>query len=289
MLADYALYLNYHSQGQRRVEFGVHQRLTEAASTHAPPPPVACALAQAPAQIPAVNTLPRPASRRNLSPLLSRGKTMSHRRPKPVVRCVALLATAAASLATANVAVAQNNYYAAIAYSQSTGRIGFTVRRARTEQEAQRFAEQNCGAPDAKAYMWGGNQWVAIATVDDHPGTAGFGRGATDAEAQQKALAESRSRRPRQRLPREALRSLPRPEALGCCNRSLRRNPSAPASAATAGVKPTGFLAAIAFSPSTGKIGHTAGRPHEGRSRALAIKSCAAPDAKLFMWGDQWW
>src|SRR5262245_19784719 len=43
----------------------------------------------------------------------------------------------------AQIACAQS-YYAAIAYSQSTGKIGATYREARTEQAAQDIAVRNC-------------------------------------------------------------------------------------------------------------------------------------------------
>jgi hypothetical protein len=81
----------------------------------------------------------------------------------------------------------KSGFVAAIAYSPSTGKIGYTAGNARTKEEAQQRALKNCGAADAKAFMWG-NEWVAIAVSDDRRGVAGFGPGATREVAERTAL-----------------------------------------------------------------------------------------------------
>jgi hypothetical protein len=185
-----------------------------------------------------------------------------------------------AALAVANTAQAQRGgYYAGIAYSQSTGKIGYTVRQARTEESAKQLAARNCGAPDAKTFIWGPNQWVAIATVDGIIGAAGFGRGYSSDEAQNKALAEC-GKRAKGHGYRVAL----------CIHASGMRAQNLRSVARTAPVVPkTGFFAAIAFSPSTGKIGHTAGvAKTKVEAEKLALANCGEKDAKVFMWGEQW-
>jgi hypothetical protein len=176
----------------------------------------------------------------------------------------------------------QNGYYAGIAYSQSTGKIGYTTRQARTEEEAQRLAAQNCNAPDAKTYIWGPNQWVAIAVVDGAIGTAGFGRGDTADEAQRKSLDEcvKRARGEACRVAFCIHAQGMRPQTLMSDARDPKLPPPTPKS---------GFVAAIAYSPSTGKIGSTAGKAKtKEEAQAMALKSCGAKDAKVYMWGEQW-
>lgn len=180
---------------------------------------------------------------------------------------------------------AQNGYVAAIAYSQKTGKLGHTSRQARSEQSAKQLAVANCGAPDAKVFTWARDQWVAVATADGVVGTAGFARGYNADEAQRRALAEcqksakggacrvvlcvhSSGMRPRQLL-------------------AVARDPKAPP-LPTAAPK-SGYFAAIALSPSTGKIGYSAGKARtKEEAQTLATKHCDAKDAKAFMWGDQW-
>ncbi|MCC6493636.1 MAG: DUF4189 domain-containing protein [Pirellulales bacterium] len=197
--------------------------------------------------------------------------------------------SAAAAMVVASLghsqSVAQDGYYAGIAYSQSTGKIGYTVRQARTEADAQRLAAGNCRAPDAKTYIWGPNQWVAIAIVDGRVGTAGFARGDTSDAAQSKALVECK-KRARGAACRVALcihSSGMRPREL----RSLPADPTAPPPVPPS--PDSGFYAAIAFSPSTGKIGHSEGvaRTKEEAAR-LALKNCPVRDARVFMWGNKW-
>ncbi len=176
----------------------------------------------------------------------------------------------------------QNAFYAGIAYSQSTGKIGYTTRQARTEDEAQKLAAQSCGTPDAKTYIWGPDQWVAIAVVDGTIGTAGFGRGDTSDEAQRKALDEcvKRARGEACRVAFCIHSQGMRPQALMSIARDPKLPPPTPKS---------GFFAAIAYSPSTGKIGSTSGKAKsKEEAQALALKNCGAKDAKAFMWGEQW-
>jgi hypothetical protein len=182
----------------------------------------------------------------------------------------------------ASVASAQNAYYAGIAYSQSTGKIGYTVRQARTEEQAQRFAAANCGAPDAKTFIWGPNQWVAIAVVDAMKGTAGFGRGNSANEAQRKALDEC-AKRARGQGCRVALCIHSQGMRVGTLL-SIPRDPNLPP-----GTPKSGFVAAIAYSPSSGKVGYTAGHARTKEdAQARALKHCGAPDAKVYMWGEEW-
>jgi hypothetical protein len=183
-------------------------------------------------------------------------------------------------LAATAAAQAQTGYYAAIAYSQSTGKIGYTARQARTKALADQLALRMCGAADARVFMWGVDQWVAIATVEEVKGTAGFGRGYTPDEAQQKALVEC-GKRAHGHAYRVAL----------CFHSSGRRVTELRRVAATLeqAKSKTGYFAAIAYSPSTGKIGSTAGDAKTiEAAKAIAVRRCKEPDAKAFMWGDQW-
>jgi pimeloyl-ACP methyl ester carboxylesterase len=193
----------------------------------------------------------------------------------------AMCITSAWMTAAPPVARAQG-YVAAIAYSQSTGKVGHTVRQARTEQQAKALALRNCGAPDAKVFMWAQNEWVAIAVADGVIGTAGFAHAHSDRQAQEQALRECQ-KHAKGGACRVALcvhSSGMRTGQLLMLARDPRLPPLPPKSE---------FVAAIAFSPSTGKIGHTAGAARtKEEAQQLALKSCGAPDAKTFMWGGEW-
>lgn len=192
---------------------------------------------------------------------------------------VALLATAAAS------AHAQNGYYAAIAYSQKTGKVGYTSRQARSEQAAKQLALANCGEKDAKVFTWAQDQWVAVATADGVVGTAGFARALSADEAQRRALAQCQksAKGGACRVVLCVHSSGTRPAQL----LMLKRDPSLPPPAPAP--PKSGFYAAIALSPSTGKIGHSAGKGRtKEEAQQLAVKACDAKDAKAFMWSDQW-
>ncbi len=185
-----------------------------------------------------------------------------------------LLLSAAAS------AHAQSGYYASIAYSQATGRIGYSARQSRSKPQADAFAMRMCASPDAKVFMWGRDQWVAVGVVDGHIGTAGFGRGNSADEAQLKALAEV-AKRAHGNAQRVAL--CVHSSGRRIADAQLRRVPAEQAKSVT------GFFAALAFSPSTGKIGKSAGKAKTvDDAKRLALADCGEKDAKAFMWGDRW-
>lgn len=200
-----------------------------------------------------------------------------------VVRCsfIAIVAALAAAALETPAAHAQNGYVAAIAYSQDTGKIGHTVRQARTEDAAKSLALRACNQPDAKVFMWAQDQWVAIATAEGLTGAAGFGRGRTADEAQQKALAECAKRAHGAPCRVELC-----VHSAGSKARQLRRTAGDPQLVAA---RKAGYVAAIAYSPSTGKIGSTSGAAKSKKeAQTIALKACAAPDAKVFMWGPEW-
>jgi hypothetical protein len=197
---------------------------------------------------------------------------------RPAPRVWASIAALAAPLLAAKAADAQSGYYASIAYSQSTGRIGFSARQARTRQSADQLAIRMCAAPDAKVFMWARDQWVAVAIVENAVGNAGFGRGYSSEDAQQKALAEC-AKRAGGRAYRVAL----------CVHSSGQRERDLKSVDAKPIKSRTGVFAALAFSPSTGKIGQTVGKAKTiEEAQKLALEDCDAPDAKAFMWGDLW-
>lgn len=174
----------------------------------------------------------------------------------------------------------QGGYVASIAYSQSTGKVGFSARQATTKEGADALAIRMCGEADAKVWMWGQNQWVAIAAVAGQVGNAGFGRGESAEEAQQLAMAECAKRAGEHKY-RVVL--CVHSDGRRVDDEQLRRVEGKPA------VSKTGFFAAIAFSPSTGKLGSTSGKARSiDEAKSLAIKDCEAEDAKAFMWGDGW-
>jgi hypothetical protein len=190
------------------------------------------------------------------------------------------LAVAAVLIAGADSARAQSGYFASIAYSQSTGKIGFSARQARTKPAADALALRMCASADAKVWMWARDQWVAIAVVDGQRGNAGFGRGDSAADAQQKALDEC-GKRAKGGDCRVALCVHSGGQRVR--DEDLRRVAGKPIESRT------GYFAAIAYSATTGKIGSTAGKAKTiDQAKTLAVKDCGAEDAKVFMWGDQW-
>jgi hypothetical protein len=84
-------------------------------------------------------------------------------------------------------AVSKTGFFAAIAFSPSTGNVGSTAGKARTVDEAKALALKDCEAEDAKAFMWG-DGWIAIAVAPSVKGVAGFGPGATREAAEKAAL-----------------------------------------------------------------------------------------------------
>jgi hypothetical protein len=201
-------------------------------------------------------------------------------RPLRAIRALALLTTVVVPTALAADAAAQSGYFASIAYSQSTGRVGYSARQARTRNQADALAIRMCASPDAKVFMWARDQWVAAAVVDGHVGTAGFGRGMSAEEAQRNALAEA-AKRAKNNGYRVVL----------CVHSGGQRVADGQLSRVAAKPAPsrTGFYAALAYSPSTGKIGVSTGKAKTiDDAKRLALEAAAAPDAKVFMWGDQW-
>jgi hypothetical protein len=193
-------------------------------------------------------------------------------------RALAASFAVATLLSAAAAAHAQTGYYASIAYSQKTGRVGYSARQARTKEPADAFAIRMCASPDAKVFMWARDQWVAVAVVDGQVGNAGFGRGGSSTEAQQKALDEC-AKHAGALAYRVAL----------CVHSSGQRVQELRSVAAKPVKSKTGYFAALAFSPSTGKIGQTvAAAKTVDEAKKLALKDCDAPDAKVFMWGDLW-
>jgi hypothetical protein len=195
----------------------------------------------------------------------------------------ALVAVAFVQALDASRAAAQG-YVAAIAFSQSTGKIGYTAREARTEQQAKMLALRSSGAPDAKVWMWAQNEWVAIAVSDDNPGTAGFAHSGSADEAQRLALREC------QRLAKGGACTVKLCiHSSGMRPRNLLAVPRDPSLPPLPPKKTSEFFAAIAYSPSTGKIGYTAANARtKEEAQARAVKNCGAKDARAFMWGNEW-
>jgi hypothetical protein len=75
--------------------------------------------------------------------------------------------------------------YAAIAYSPSTGRYGFTYNY-NYLGDAEVDALARCDAPDGQIVAWCFNEWCALAVADD--GSYGYSSGATQAEAEYLAV-----------------------------------------------------------------------------------------------------
>lgn len=87
---------------------------------------------------------------------------------------------------------AYTNYWGAIAYSQATGRWGYS-RHWLSEVNARRVAIKNCKADDAEVVIVVGNYWCALALGDD---VTAYGTGhSKDAdEARKFALEECKKR-----------------------------------------------------------------------------------------------
>ena len=203
----------------------------------------------------------------------------------PMIRTLSLAIVACLTtvwFTTASQVAMAQGYVAAIAYSQSTGKVGHTARQARTEQQAKQLALRSCGAPDAKVFMWAQNEWVAIAVADGVVGTAGFAHARSDDQAQRQALRECQKH-----AKGGACRVTLCVHSSGMQTRNLLalpRDPRLPPLPSK-----SEFVAAIAYSPSTGKIGHTVGKARtKEEAQQLALKNCGAADAKAFMWGSEW-
>jgi serine/threonine-protein kinase len=90
----------------------------------------------------------------------------------------------------ASKAVARDNW-GAIAYSNSTGRAGYSYDYA-TQADAINSAVQRCGVRDCRAVVWFVNGCGAYAKGDNN--SYGWGTGTSRAVAESNALAECRKR-----------------------------------------------------------------------------------------------
>jgi hypothetical protein len=112
-----------------------------------------------------------------------------------LVRAAAVLMVLAAVQAVMPSSRAQpqnTTYYAAIAYSQSTGRYDYSYGWL-AESNARRAARANAKADDARVILVVGNGYAALALGDD-VSAYGYGFGPTAAEARRHALAECQKR-----------------------------------------------------------------------------------------------
>jgi hypothetical protein len=87
---------------------------------------------------------------------------------------------------------AYTTYWAALAWSPSTGRYGYSCGWL-SEVNARRVALKNCNARDAQVVYYVGNGYLAVAQGDD-PLAIGYGGAKTAAEAKAIALRECRKR-----------------------------------------------------------------------------------------------
>ncbi len=109
------------------------------------------------------------------------------------IRLAAAAFLAALVLASAPVqAKPDANTYASIAYSQSTGKYGYSYGY-NDPDEAREAALKRCKARDAKILFTVGNGWVALALGDDTD-CYGYGYGTSRAIAESHALKEARKR-----------------------------------------------------------------------------------------------
>ncbi|MEW6128819.1 MAG: DUF4189 domain-containing protein [Acidobacteriota bacterium] len=93
-------------------------------------------------------------------------------------------------LASGGLHSSRRNNWGAIAYSKSSGRIGYSYDYA-TEAQAINSAVERCGVRDCQAVVWFVNGCGALAKGDKGYGWA---IGASRSEAEGKALAECRKR-----------------------------------------------------------------------------------------------
>jgi serine/threonine-protein kinase len=84
-------------------------------------------------------------------------------------------------------AAAHADQFAAIAFSQSTGAIGYAY-NCNSLEEAEDLALSFCNAEDARVVTWSRNAYCALAIGDDF-GAYGAAWGRTRAEAEENALA----------------------------------------------------------------------------------------------------
>jgi hypothetical protein len=84
----------------------------------------------------------------------------------------------------------ETDHYAAIAYSQSTGRYGYAFGYS-TLAEAREMAQTRCGSVDACQAGWARNGWYCALAVGAD-GSYGYGSGSTAARARAVALGNCR-------------------------------------------------------------------------------------------------
>jgi hypothetical protein len=101
-----------------------------------------------------------------------------------MLRSILIATTAAAMLATASTASAA---HAAIAYSRSTGSIGWSWGYA-CRAHAEEAALDRCDGEDAEVVVWTCNGWCALAVGDDN--IYAWAWATTKAEAETRALIE---------------------------------------------------------------------------------------------------
>jgi len=109
-----------------------------------------------------------------------------------------LLVLFALVLAMSSASQAGPDRYAAIAYSQSSGRWGFGDNYA-TKEEAIARALSECGYRDAHT-SWCRNEWIALAISDRSPGGWGEGWGKTAEAARREARRQCLARNPDARI-----------------------------------------------------------------------------------------
>lgn len=105
----------------------------------------------------------------------------------------ALFLVALAAPATAAPVTIDADTYAVVAYSPSTGKIGWAWNY-RVYNTAARVALKNCGERDARVVNWARFGWLVLVVSEDKSyGTAtSYGKGATAATAYTEALKELR-------------------------------------------------------------------------------------------------
>src|SRR5205814_6412070 len=92
--------------------------------------------------------------------------TMFAIRPVRTVIVAAVLAAAGMLMLAAPASARADDTFAAIAYSESTGRYGYSYGYS-TRAAAENRAISECNADDASILVWGRNAYVALATSDN--------------------------------------------------------------------------------------------------------------------------
>lgn len=117
-----------------------------------------------------------------------------------IVLALFCCAVPVSSLAAPNIIFFHGDTYAAIAYSEETGRYGYKY-DAPTRDIAETLARRYCQAKDAKVVVWVHNGFCALARGEQGAWGVGWsdGDGASDNAAKKTALAEcgKRGKHPR--------------------------------------------------------------------------------------------